>query len=103
MLDKYDKHVFVMQGIEFLQRIHTIYTNREVNREILDFECCQWLELFLQLVPLTVPDPMIHLKLFIGGQEPVMNDYKHFSQKYVSMIPPQRIMIPRFHTIITGY
>jgi hypothetical protein len=50
----------------------------------IDSEIKRWLELLLQLVKITGPNPELHLRQFLNAREGVLKKYRQVSQKFVS-------------------
>lgn len=75
------------QGISFLDAMYLIFLQRQVNKEFMDSEIHNWLQLFLQLVDITGDSPEVHLSLFISGDQPVIKEYcRPFLKEKVSSL-----------------
>ena len=67
-----------------MDTVYTIFTKREMSQDHVDSEMQRWLELLLQLVNITGPNPAQHLGLFLQSKHDVLRKYRHISQKFVS-------------------
>ena len=72
------------QGIDFLDVLLEIFTQRKIDHEMVEDKIRKWLILLIQLVDITGPEPEVHFSLFIHGTQKVMKKYKHLTIKYVS-------------------
>lgn len=68
-----------------MDTVYSIYVKRDLVQDHIDSEIQRWLELLLQLVDITGPNPEEHLRQFIYSKEAVLRKYRHISQKYVSV------------------
>ena len=73
-----------LQGVAFLDTLHSVWTHRDYPIGKFDVEMTEWLTLLLQLVDITVSDSATHLKKFLYGRTGVVKLYRQHIKRYVS-------------------
>lgn len=77
--------LLVPQGLNFLDALHKVWTERKFNLEGFDPECIKWLLLLLQQVDVTGDRPAFHLRRFLLGKTVVVKKYRHDITKHVNI------------------
>lgn len=76
-------NVLLMQGINFLDFLYSIFLQRKLNQDYVASEMYNWLKLLFRLVDITGNSALIHLDLFISGKQLIMQSYRQVSKKIV--------------------
>lgn len=86
-------HLYLLQGIKYLNHIYSIYVKREVDQKLVDAEIYHWLKLLLLLVDIKSENAPVYIDMFLKPQEkgqlpddhePAISKYRHISLEYVS-------------------
>ena len=73
----------ISQGLNFLDTLYRLWTERKFSLQGFDPECIKWLLILLQLVYVTGDNPAIHLRRFLLGRTGVVKKYQQDITKHV--------------------
>ena len=73
----------ISQGLNFLDTLYKLWTERKFSLQAFDPECIKWLLLLLQLVDVTGDNPAVYLRRFLLGRTGVVKKYRQDITKYV--------------------
>lgn len=73
----------ISQGLNFLDTLYRLWTERKFSLQGFDHECIKWLLILLQLVYVTGDNPAIHLHGFLLGRTGVVKKYQQDITKHV--------------------
>lgn len=79
-----DIPIIFLQGLDFLDELHNVWSKHQFSPQRFDLECKQLVLLLLQLVDVTGNHPNIYLKKFLPGRSIVIEKYQRDIIKHVS-------------------
>lgn len=80
---KLTSFTLISQGLDFLDTLYKLWTERKFNLEAFDCECKKWLFLLLHLVNITGDNLSLYLRRFLLGKTGVVKKYRHDITKHV--------------------